>query len=948
MPPSKPLSLAEIRRNLDRFAVDWADETRERGEAQSFWNDLFDCFGVRRRDVGLYERAARRFTTGHQGYIDLFVPNLLIAEHKSRGSMKDARADDQALDYLLGGDIAGDEKPRYLISCDFETMRLTDLEAPAGSQAVQFPVADLAEHVEKLAFIAGYTHVRTVSEHEEAASIRAANIMAALWAAFTEDSDTGYQHAEEEEESETEQAASVLLTRLLFLLFGDDAGLWEKDLLKRFITDRTSEDGSDLGAQLRVLFEVLDTPRDRRPRRIDPTLDAFPYVNGEIFSRDSTETLFFDRAMRDELLAATEFDWASISPAVFGSLFQAIKSRDARRAAGEHYTTESNILKTIGPLFLDDIKSKVDEAWNSAASLRRIHRSFASMRYLDPACGCGNFLIVAYREMRRLELDILVRLKELEGKLSWQQTLDDTEQLLVTLDQFHGIELNWWPAKIAETAMFLVDHQANREMAKRLGVAPKRLPIRISADIHHENALHADWHSVIAPGEESTVYIFGNPPFAGHKERTAEQSVDLRLAWKTDRVGHLDFVTAWYAKAIEYFGDSVQGRWAFVSTNSVALGEAVPQLFGPLTLAGWRIAFAHRTFRWTSEAPGKAQVHCVIVGFERQSTRSRRTRLFDYSSADSVPMETRPLTINAYLVDGPELLVTPRRSPLSPDLPEIVAGSTPIDWGGLTVEPADEAAVRDDPIAARYLRPYVGGRELINNITRWCLWLEDATPGDIAASPVLRSRVQAVRDARLDDKVTRAETRDLARTPHLFGERRQPKGPYLGLPQAFARSREYATAARLDQEVIASIKLFTAPDEDGFLFAIVSSSMFMVWQRTVGQRTPNNQYSLSASVVWNNLPLPPVGRETRQRVIAAGQTVLRARELRPGLSLADAYSPLSMDPALVRAHDALDAEVDKMFGARGRLRTERERQALLFAKFAELSSGLLAPTRRRR
>lgn len=933
MAVSKALSLQDIRTNVDRFVAEWKDETAEQAESQSFWNDFLSCFGIERRRVATFERRAKRASTANTGRIDVFWPRVMIAEQKSAGILtRDAeRAESQADDYLLGGDIEPHEFPRYILTSDFQTMRLTDLEAEGGRRTLTIDLVQLRDHIEDFAWIAGYEARKFSTDEEQAASVKAAGIMANLYVALVGDTDLDNVTDQDDEDSQS-LAASILLTRLLFLLFGDDAGLWEKGLFEDFIGSRTAEDGSDLGPQLNALFEILNTAEAKRSPRADEVMLQFPYVNGELYS-GREPTMFFDRTMRVALIDACHFDWTSISPAVFGSLFQAIKSKAARRADGEHYTTETNILKTIEPLFLDDVRAKVAKAWNSAKALREVHDSFADMRYLDPACGCGNFLIVAYREMRKIELEVLVRLREL-GKHGGQLSLKGEDELKVSLDQFYGIEINWWPAKIAEVAMFLVDHQANREMALNLGQAPNRLPINIAPKIAHANALDVDWRTVLQPTSETLV--FGNPPFVGHKEREKTQANELRRVWGRN-VAHLDYVTAWYAKAADYLR-GLDTEWAFVSTNSIVMGEGVPLLFGRLLDEGWQVKFAHRTFAWTSEATGKAAVHVVIVGFTR---KDGWRRLFDYATPKSEPHEARVANINPYLVDGPNVLVSARSTALRSDFPAILAGSTPIDWGSLTEFNDDELdALRADPVASKYLRRYAGGKELINGNVRWCLWMDtpDFEASDIVASPILKSRVEKVRAEREDSG--RAATRLLAATPHLFGERRQPKSEtYLGIPQTFAEGRFWATAARLDQTFVPSIKLFTAEDADGFLFAIVSSSMFITWQKTVGGRLKSDP-SFSSSLVWNNLPLPQVNPATRKKIIAAGQGVIRARALHPDRSLAEHYNPLAMDPALVAAHRKLDAVVDRAFGATKTLTTERERQAILFQRYLDLTDPL--------
>lgn len=766
----------------------------------------------------------------------------------------------------------------------------------------------------------------------ETASVQAARLMGRLY-------------SELEASQVPAEPATLLLARVLFLAFADDSDMWvgRPDLFRTYLEQHTT--AASLHTDLVNLFEILNTDeRDRTIPATDP-LSVFRYVNGGLF-RDDLALPRLTAQFRDALLAACEFDWSVISPAVFGSMFQTVKEREARRAGGEHYTTEENILKTIGPLFLDELYDRFEAARDDRGQLTRLHNDLGRLRVLDPACGCGNFLIVAYRRLRALELEILKRRRQLDveagskGKRhALQGVFEVQEDLKVRLDHFYGIEIDTWPAHIAQTALLLVDHLANQDVAEEFGVAPDRLPIRIAPHIHADvSALAIDWATVIAPSED--VVIVGNPPFLGHKERSAKQGDELRRAWGNAKIAHLDYVTAWYAKALTYFGD-LQGRWAFVSTNSVVQGESVPLLFGPIFEAGWRIKFAHRTFQWTSEAAGAAGVQVVIIGFAR---RARTPRLFDYVKAKGPAAEITATTVNAYLVDGPNVMVTGRRDPLNPELPEISAGSTGIDWNHLTVTPGDVERVRADSVAAKYLRRYVGGKELIHDLDRWCLWMAgpEFDQRDIRESPILAERVAAVAQRRrAADRLT---TQGLARVPHLFGEIRQPAGPYLAMPQTFSENRLFATASRLPAEVIASIKLFTAPDPDGFLFAVFSSSMFITWQKTVGGRLESRP-SFSSSIVWNTLPLPAITRATRAAIVEAGVGVMAARALSPGSTLADLYNPVTMPKALLAAHHALDDVVDRAFGSDRTCRTELERQEALFTRYRELASP--APRRER-
>lgn len=908
---TKPLAWNQIRKNAAAFVKEWSGETYEKGESQSFWTDLFEVYGMRRRNVAKFEAQAKRITGG-TGFIDVFWPGMMVAEQKSMGKDLDA-AEDQAMDYLTN--LSEAEMPRYVVTCDFQTFRVRDLEAPAEDASVTFALEDLPTEAERLGFIAGYQKRSFGSEEQAAASVKAAQLMASL---YEELEKSGYD----------EHQASIFLVRTLFALFADDSGLWERDLFLEYLENRTSPDGSDLGGALATLYQALNKPPEKRMSKADELIQRFPYVNGSVFG-ETIEIPYFDKTMRDKLIAACYFNWGEISPAIFGSLFQAVKSKDARRALGEHYTTETNILKVIEPLFLDELRQRFIDNQHNARGLRKLQQDMGQLRFLDPACGCGNFLIVAYREMRALELSILKRLQELDPA-SAQMVLDASELLSVKMTSFYGIELEEWPATIAQTAMFLVDHQANQDMALALGLAPDMLPLVTSSTIRVCNALQADWAELVPASDN--VYIFGNPPFLGHATRSDDQAADLREVWNRKDIGRLDYVTGWYKKAIDYFGD-LHGRWAFVSTNSIVQGEPVPALFGPVMAAGWRIRFAHRTFAWTSEAPGAAAVHCVILGFDKATKPS--ARLFSYMNLREAPAEEPTRTINGYLVDAPNVLVDQRREPLSPELPKVVFGNMPRDGGHLLIEPEDFEDVMADPCAAKYVRRFVGAKALIHKQDRWCLWLVDLDPADVPRSPVLKSRLEAVRNFRASSSAP--STRAMAATPHLFGQRSQPSVQYLCIPRHVGEDRRYFPVASLDPEAIVGDSNFEAPDPDGYLFGVLSSSMFLTWLKTVGGRLKSD-LRFSNTLVWNNLPLPPREAATRQKIIDAGHGVMAARDLHPERSLAAHYNSLAMDRQLVKAHDKLDAVVDRAFGAKRTCTTEKERQEILFARYADLTS----------
>ncbi|WP_115243554.1 DNA methyltransferase [Corynebacterium renale] len=927
-----------VRKNLDEFKNFWSGQLKgwkETGEtgiekkyAQSFWADMFACFGINAARMNLFEQDARRASTGRHGWIDLFWPGTVIGEAKSPGEDLD-KAYRQAIDYLQGG-VNETELPRYIIISDFARFRLVYLGDPEQRFDITFPLEEITDYLDQLRFLAGYD---TVTKREEAeASALASKLMANMFRAMVGDDvdeETGDAAPTNPADEDLEtMEASMYLTRLLFLLYGDDAGLWEQDLFYRFVNDYTNAE--NLGAQLNALFEVLNTPEDKR-RHVPESMEKFPYVNGTIFER-LMRTKYFTPEMRDALLAACRFNWSAISPAIFGSLFQLVKSKEARRADGEHYTSEKNILKTIGPLFLDELREEANKLIGSKSTsvkkLQEFRDSLATHVFCDPACGCGNFLVVAYRELRRIETDIIVEIRKREGQagmaldVSWEQKL--------SIGQFYGFELNWWPSEIAKTAMFLVDHQANRELADAIGAAPDRLPIKVTAHITHGNALHIPWE-VALPEVAGQTFIFGNPPFIGQYTKTKEQTADMKAVWGKLYDGYLDYVTGWHAKTMQLL-ENRQGRFAFVTTNSITQGQPVPALFGPLFERGWRIRFAHRTFAWDSEAPGKAAVHCVIVGFDREHKVA--PRLWDYPDANSDPVELSvERGINAYLIDGPNVLVTKRSKPLSVTVAKVGYGSKPVD-GGHLVPKAGTPKPEHDPIAMKYVRRFLGAQELLHGVDRWCFWLTELEATDVKRSVVLADVLKGVVAFRSASK--KAATQADAATPALFSEIRQPETDYLCIPSVVSETRRYFTAQRLNSDVISSNLVFTAEDSDGLQFALISSSMFITWQKTVGGRLKSD-LRFANTLTWNTFPVPELDEKTKQRIIDAGQKVLEARELHPERSLAEHYNPLAMDPALLKAHDALDREVDKAFGAERKLTSERQRQELLFENYARLT-----------
>lgn len=807
----------------------------------------------------------------------------------------------------------------------------------------------------------------------------------------------------------SEAQISTVMARLLFLLFADDTQMWseaeDSNSFERMIRG-THQEGTDLAQRLNELFDLLN----KKPSGASAVADApeylsgFKYVNGGMFADavplPAEMSGAVAKTFRQQLLATSERDWSKVSPAIFGSMFQSVRDAKTRREMGEHYTSEEDVLKTLNPLFLDELHDdfekakKQKDAGRQRTALNNLRRRIANIRFMDPACGCGNFIIIAYRELRKLELDVLVCLHDLnkldtrfkhnkhgesslmlgeagvrQGPINRVRSLEP----LVSIDHFYGLELDPWPASIARTAMFLVERQMDQKMMEEFGHAPVRLPLSHSAHILEGDALteidevsgervDRDWSKVLSVTAQDVVdgvrvYIAGNPPFVGQAKKDEEQEQGMRLAWGNDYAGYLDFATAWFAKAARYLKTLqeqtealgtkvVPGEFAFVSTNSIVQGQPVASLFAPLFRDGWRIKFAYRTFPWESEAAGKAAVHCVITGFTRSEVPEKRSvRVFDYDWSTRRTVEQDPVhSLNAYLVEGPNVLVEKRSKPLSYQLPLAYFGSKPVDNGNLIVEVEDYPVVVADPVVAHYLRPFVGAKELVQGLERWCLWLEDATEEEIASSPVLSARVEANREWRSAQTQT-GDAYKLRNIPHLMRPNKaRPVEPYVCIPSVVSANRPIFTVKRFSADTIASNATFTALDPDGFLFGLISSSMFIIWQRTVGGQLKSD-LRFSNTVVWNNLPLPQISEEQRRKVIAAGRKVLAAREAieeRAGepVSLADMYASLAtMDPALRAAHDELDSAVDVAFGASRRCSSDEARLKILFERYQELTAA---------
>lgn len=737
-----------------------------------------------------------------------------------------------------------------------------------------------------------------------------------------------------------EQESSIFLARMLFLMFGDDTGMWKKSLFHDFLAESTKADGSDLRQRLAEAFEAADTAVNLRRSELPKALGALPYINGGIFAEE-LRMPELDGAFRKALIEACRFDWGQISPAVFGSMFQTVKSKEARRHLGEHYTSEENILRTIEPLFLDELRERLEAAWDDRKALAKLHRDLGEMRFLDPACGCGNFLIVAYRELRALELALLIRQRDLAAQAgdrkAMQLAIDATQSLKVSIEQFYGIEIEAWPARIAETAMFLVDHQANLRMDHELGTAPTRLPLEVSPHILNANALTTDWGSLV-PADEST-YVFGNPPFLGSLMLSEEQKAAARYVWGDfKRLGTMDLVTNWFvlgARLAHRTGCQV----AFVSTNSISQGEQVAALWDELGKSEVHISFAHQTFKWTNEAVGQAAVHVVIIGMSPK--RPGVARLFTYPDPTGSPVELEVVAINPYLAPGDMVIVGTRLSPLNPGQTQMRFGSMPRDGGWLSkISPEEASGIRGtDPIAAKYLRRLVGADELINGTERWCLWLVDAEEADLGNSPELRRRLEKVREMRAQSKAT--STRKWADRPGQFVQQAQPSTTYLAVPGVSSENRKYVPMAIYGPDVIASNALLTVSDAGLLAFGLLQSRAFSVWNATVSGRL-GLSVRISAEITYHNFPYPPRLQEFQEAIEAGAQCVLDARMAHPDMSLAKLYDPALTPVDLLEAHRGLDAAVLAAYELEEDA-SESVILASLFARYSNLVRDLDPP-----
>ena len=943
-----PLSWNEIKSRALTFSRTWADAANEDSQGKPFWIDFFEIFGITDKRVATYEHAVKKLPglkAKTDGFVDLFWPGMLLVEQKSRGKNLDA-ALTQAMSYFPG--ILERDLPQIIIVCDFARFRVHRLTT---GETIEFAIKDLHKHIKLFGFVAGYKAMEI--KPQDPVNIKAAERMGRLHDALKA---SGY----------TEHPLEVLLVRLLFCLFADDTGIFQPaQSFRTFIEERTAKDGTDLGSRLGQLFQVLNTDEAKRSKALDEQVAAFPYINGKLFS-ESLPMADFTSAMREALLDACALDWSAISPAIFGSLFQSIMDEKARRNLGAHYTSEENILKLIKPLFLDELWAEFEKVKSNKNRLFEFHKKLRTLTFFDPACGCGNFLVISYRELRELELAVL-RASIKDGQMG----VDVQGLIHADVDQFYGIEIEEFPAQIAQVAMWLTDHQMNLRLSEEFGLYFARIPLRTSPHIVHGNALRVDWNEVL-PAERCS-FVLGNPPFVGAKFMDDLQREDTRLVFAgIDNAGLLDFVAAWYVKAAKYLRDeafaphtpsgadevpSNRAQVAFVSTNSITQGEQVGVLWGWMLAQGVHIQFAHRTFSWTNEAKGKAAVHCVIIGFGLEDRPGKV--IYEYDDIKGDPHAVPVTNINPYLIDASNVIAVARMQSVS-RVPAIANGSIPADGGHLILSPAEkDELLAVEPAAAAWLRPYLGAEGFIHGEPRYCLWLADCPPHALRAMPKVLARVKAVQTMR--EKSTKIATQQKAGTPTLFTEDRQPRsGDYLAIPRTSSENRRYLPLGYLASEVIAANDLQIIPNATLLHFGVLSSVMHRAWvDITAGRLKSDIRYSVK--LTYNTFPWPDFPQSTKPNqplapvdkaqaaIEIAAKTVLDVRaKFQTGdqpATLADLYDPLTMPPELLKAHQKLDAAVDKAYEASGgkkSYKSDAERVAFLFELYQKFTS--LLPT----
>ena len=902
------LSWNEIKDRALNFSKEWEGTSNEEADAKPFLVEFFNVFGISSKRVSTFEHRVKKLDD-KDGYIDLLWKGIILIEMKSLGKNL-TKAYQQAIDYTHG--LKQHELPKYILVSDFENFKLYDLEE---DKTVEFKLHELVNYVQHFGYILGYQ--KKVYKEQDPANIKAAELMGKL-------------HDSIEEIGYTGHPLEVYLVRILFLLFAEDTTIFNKQQFQDYLEQRTSEDGSDLAAKLQELFQVLNTPKENRFKNLDEQLFDFPYVNGKLYE-EILPTASFDTKMRRALLDCCYIDWSLISPAIFGSMFQSVMNPKERRNLGAHYTSETNILKLIKPLFLDELWKEFENIKDNKNKLPDFHKKLSTLKFLDPACGCGNFLVITYRELRLLEFEVLKALNK-----SGQTFLDVSQILWINVDQFSGIEYEEFPARIAEVAMWLIDHQMNMLISSEFGQYFVRLPLKKSAKIIHADALETDWRNVVPNNELS--YIIGNPPFIGSKIMKQNQRDQIVKEFEnSDGSGVLDYVSGWYIKAAKYI-QNTKIKVAFVSTNSIVQGEQTSILWEPMiNKFKIKIHFAHRTFKWSNEAKGNAAVYCVIVGFANYDITNKS--IFEYEDIKGEAHELKVKNINPYLVDSKDILIKKRSNPIC-NVPKMSFGNMPLDGGNLLLSDEEKVIfINKEPKSGKYILPLISAFEFLNGKKRWCLWLVDAEPNELKQMPDVLKRVEAVKKFRLES--TRKQTVEKSNYPSLFGEIRDFGDSYIVVPRVSSENRPYIPIGFFDRNSIVSDTCMSIPNGNLFHFGVLMSKMHMAWVKYICGRLKSD-FRYSKDIVYNNFPWPENLNDKQVSAIeSATQKVLEARLEFPNSSLADLYDFLTMPTVLFNAHNELDKVVDLAYRAQT-FTSEANRMVFLFELYEKYSADLFS------
>ncbi len=913
MKTEKQISLAAA-----EFAERWKGRGYERGESQPFWIDLLsNVFGIETPSDGFITFEDHRMVDA-SNFIDGRIRSTrVLIEQKSLG--KDLRAGirqsdgsllnpfQQARRYVVSLPVS--EHPRWIVTCNFSEFLVYDMEQP-NSEPEQILLENLGKEYYRLMFL-----VDAKNEHlskEIKVSKEAGEIVGKIYGALLEQYD--------DNSPEALRWLNILCVRIVFCLYAEDAGIFTHDQFYDFLSRYEAE---DMRRALRDLFEVLNTPLEKRSKYLKDDLKAFPYTNGGLFEEE-IEIPQFTNELRTTLLqnASLDFDWSEISPTIFGALFESTLNPETRRSGGMHYTSIENIHKVIDPLFLNALRRELDEILEEKVEKQRIKKldafqdRLASLTFLDPACGSGNFLTETYLSLRRLENECIRERYHGQAFLGFEEV----NPVKVSIHQFYGIEINDFAVTVATTALWISEAQMLRETEKIIKRDIDFLPLKSYTNIVEGNALRVDWQSVVP--KENLDYIMGNPPFVGNNYMNDSQRADLAPFFPKNKT--LDYVCCWYVKAAAYIVNS-KVKCALVSTNSITQGEQVPLLWKELFNSyNIHIDFAHRTFRWDSEASLKAHVHCVIVGFSFLENKAIK-KIYDN---DKVREATN---INAYLMDAPDVFIDSRSKPLC-DVPVMRKVNQPTDGGNLIIEKDDyDSFVSREPEAKKYIRKLIGAREFINNIPRYCLWLVNITPAEIRKMPLVMKRIEAVKEMRLASND--AGTRKLACTPHLFRETVNPDSSVV-VPRVSSERRKYVPMGFIGKDIIVTDAILLIPDASRYHFGILESNVHMAWMRAVCGRLKSD-YRYSKDVVYNNFPWPTPTDEQKAKIELTAQAILDARAKYPDSSLADLYDDLTMPVELRSAHQDNDRAVMQAYGFNVKTMTESQCVAELFKLYKE-------------